>query len=162
MALSSSSFAFGRLRLDACQVFFESALSYACVNLRPLVRGHVLVLPKRRAERVRELSGAELADLWQSVQCVAARLERWSGAAAFTFAIQDGAAAGQSVPHVHVHIVPRVVGDFARNDDVYTALDAASGSATPLRVEPDERRRARSMEEMSSEADELRALFASL
>jgi diadenosine tetraphosphate (Ap4A) HIT family hydrolase len=36
---------------------------------------------------------------------------------------QDGPAAGQTVPHVHVHVLPRRAGDFARNDDVYDELD---------------------------------------
>ena len=37
--------------------------------------------------------------------------------------MQDGKEAGQSVPHVHVHILPRIAGDFANNDDVYTHLE---------------------------------------
>ena len=36
---------------------------------------------------------------------------------------QDGPAAGQTVPHVHVHCLPRTAGDFANNDDVYGALE---------------------------------------
>ena len=39
-----------------------------------------------------------------------------------TISIQDGAAAGQTVEHVHVHILPRHVGDFANNDDIYDKL----------------------------------------
>ena len=39
-----------------------------------------------------------------------------------TISIQDGAEAGQTVEHVHVHILPRHVGDFANNDDVYEKL----------------------------------------
>ena len=42
-----------------------------------------------------------------------------------TLPCQDGETAGQSVPHVHVHCLPRRTGDFKRNDDVYDALDAA-------------------------------------
>ena len=37
---------------------------------------------------------------------------------------QDGQHAGQSVPHVHIHILPRRPGDFEKNDDVYDAIDA--------------------------------------
>lgn len=40
--------------------------------------------------------------------------------------LQDGPLAGQSVPHVHVHVLPRRAGDFARNDDVYDALEQGS------------------------------------
>ena len=37
--------------------------------------------------------------------------------------MQDGPAAGQSVPHLHVHCLPRKEGDFANNDEVYDAID---------------------------------------
>ena len=40
--------------------------------------------------------------------------------------MQDGAHAGQSVPHVHIHVLPRRPGDFKNNDDVYDAIDDAS------------------------------------
>ena len=40
--------------------------------------------------------------------------------------LQDGVHAGQSVPHVHVHVLPRRPGDFKSNDDVYDAIDDAS------------------------------------
>ena len=40
--------------------------------------------------------------------------------------MKDGQHAGQSVPHVHVHILPRRPGDFEKNDDVYDAIDDSS------------------------------------
>jgi diadenosine tetraphosphate (Ap4A) HIT family hydrolase len=40
--------------------------------------------------------------------------------------VQDGPAAGQTVPHVHVHCLPRRPGDLKRNDDVYDAIDDSS------------------------------------
>lgn len=42
--------------------------------------------------------------------------------------LQDGVHAGQSVPHVHIHVLPRRPGDFKNNDDVYDAIDDASKS----------------------------------
>jgi bis(5'-adenosyl)-triphosphatase len=39
--------------------------------------------------------------------------------------LQDGPAAGQTVPHVHIHVLPRRPGDFEKNDEVYDELDRA-------------------------------------
>ena len=101
-----------QIRLDPSQVFWVSAsgLTIALVNLKPLTRGHVLVLPSRRegkTTRLKDLSTAEFEDLWESVRHVSAIVTGYYGATGATLGIQDGHDAGQSVPHVHVHILPR-------------------------------------------------------
>ena len=50
-------------------------------------------------------------------------MESFHGSTSSNVAVQDGPGAGQSVPHVHVHILPRRPTDFANNDDVYEALE---------------------------------------
>jgi bis(5'-adenosyl)-triphosphatase len=154
---------FGKFSIPASQVFYESAsrLSLALVNLRPIVPGHVLVVPRRVVPRMSDLTDEELVDLWRSVRRIAGVVEARHGASASNVAVQDGPAAGQTVPHVHVHILPRKRADFARNDDVYDALeqfDARPQSA--LVVPSDVDRVDRTAAEMAAEADELRALFA--
>jgi len=110
------------------QAFYRTSLSYAIVNLKPIVPGHVLVVPTRPVVRLMDLTTQELTSLMASVQQVGRVVEKAYGADALTVACQDGKAAGQSVPHVHFHILPRKLqGDrfSGRNDEVYPALEHA-------------------------------------
>ncbi|GJE85890.1 HIT domain-containing protein [Phanerochaete sordida] len=171
------------------QAFYRTPLTCAIVNLKPIVPGHVLVIPKRVVPRLKDLDAHELAALMASVQAVGTVIERVYGADALTVACQDGRAAGQTVPHVHFHLLPRKMhGDrFAgRNDAVYPALErsenelpqelasiatgspaaspseeksAAVESVEPLHMDADEDRRPRSMEEMIREAEWLKGFF---
>jgi bis(5'-adenosyl)-triphosphatase len=104
------SFYFGSFLLNPSQIFFESSLSLAIVNLKPIVPGHVLVLPKRVIPRLSQLTNDEHSDLFHSVRIVSSALEPYYSADAFNIAVQDGKEAGQSVYHVHVHILPRKTG----------------------------------------------------
>lgn len=114
---------FGRFQLPPSQVFFETDLVRGIVNLKPIVPGHVLVIPKRVVKRFGEMTQEEVVDLWTSVHKIGPMLEKYHGCSALNIAIQDGVASGQSVPHVHVHILPRKEGDFERNDDIYEQLE---------------------------------------
>lgn len=75
----------------------------------------------------------QVSDLWCLAQDVGKRLEAHLGASSLTMAIQDGPAAGQTVAHVHVHILPRRSGDFEKNDEVYDALDREERQYTEAR-----------------------------
>ncbi|KAF7646869.1 hypothetical protein LDENG_00181300 [Lucifuga dentata] len=79
----------------------------------------VLVCPLRPVERFRDLHQDELADLFSATQKVATVVEKHFNATSLTIAIQDGPEAGQTVKHVHIHVLPRKKGDFQRNDSIY-------------------------------------------
>ena len=155
---------FGRFALHPDQVFFtsESGSTLGIVNICPTIPGHVLVIPRRVVARLSELSPDEVADLFLSVQRIGRVVERHNaGSTSLTVTLQDGKAAGQTVQHVHVHILPRREGDFRRNDEVYEALHDlnleqqfhAHTYPTPSSI-PGNRR---SIEEMAEEAKALRA-----
>ncbi|KAM5538217.1 hypothetical protein V8D89_008104 [Ganoderma adspersum] len=151
------------------QAFYRSGLAAAIVNLKPIVPGHVLVIPTRVVPRLADLKHDELASLIASVQHVGRVIERVYGADGLTVACQDGKAAGQTVSHVHFHLLPRKLqGDaFPQNDDVYPALEKSEGGLRedlhrvrqPLQMDADEDRKPRTLEEMEKEALWLKTFF---
>ena len=82
-------------------------------------RPDILVSPLRPVHRFSELTPEEVCDLFLCVHRVTPVLQHHFSATSLTIAVQDGKEAGQTVPHVHVHMLPRRQGDFPRNDDVY-------------------------------------------
>ncbi|KAK1353145.1 Bis(5'-adenosyl)-triphosphatase [Heracleum sosnowskyi] len=68
----------------------------------------------------------------------------------------DGPQAGQTVPHVHIHIIPRKGGDFERNDEIYEAIDEKEKE---LKLDLDKDMKDRTLEEMAREAEEYKKLF---
>jgi len=147
---------FGPFAIPRTQIFYETANVFAIVNLKPVVRGHVLVCPKRVVPKFTDLTSEEIAELWTSVAVVQRVVERACDTSSSTLAIQDGPLAGQSVPHVHVHVLPRTRGDFARNDDVYDALEGKASASAKM---DNDNRKPRSSEEMAIEAEYFRTLF---
>ncbi|KAG9443386.1 hypothetical protein H6P81_014726 [Aristolochia fimbriata] len=146
--MEAEAYTFGPYKIHPKEVFYSTQLSYAMVNLRPL-------LPVKRFV---DLSPEETSDLWLSAQQVGGRLEQHYNASSITFAIQDGPQAGQTVPHVHIHIIPRKANDFEKNDEIYDAMDVKEKELKD-KLDLDKERTDRSMDEMAKEADELRVLF---
>jgi bis(5'-adenosyl)-triphosphatase len=145
---------FGPFLLRGSEIFYTTKLSLAIVNLRPVVKGHVLVLPKRVVPRFGDLNPEETTDLFQTVHKVSKVIEQAYHSTSLSITIQDGPHAGQTVPHVHVHILPRTPGDFARNDDIYTEIE----NNKCFTVESDSRNR--TPEEMQQESKFLEGFFS--
>jgi histidine triad (HIT) family protein len=89
-------------------VVYQDAEYMAFMDLYPIRPGHLLVMPRRHAVHLRDLSAPEQARLFAVAMRVLAAL-RASGLApdAANLLVNDGPEAGQHVPHVHVHLVPR-------------------------------------------------------
>jgi len=128
-------FKFGPVTVPGAAIFMRTEHSVAFVNKKPVVEGHVLVSSNRMVAQVSELSPEEVADLFKLVQRVDKFLQKHFEVNSTTISIQNGVLAGQSIPHVHVHILPRREGDFADNDDIYKELQTHDKKASGWRTE---------------------------
>ena len=77
----------------------------------PLTEGHTLIVPRQHIASLFELTVDEQAELWQLVAQVRSSLVEQFHPDAFNIGINDGEAAGQTIPHAHIHVVPRYLGD---------------------------------------------------
>ena len=141
---------FSQFVIDPGQVFLLTPLVMGFVNVRPAVPGHVLLSPRRVTLRLKDLTAAELTELILCSHRAARALEELHGVSSLSITIQDGPLAGQTVPHLHMHLLPRRAGDFGHNDQVYDAIDRSS---SPLPGA------ARTLDDMRAEADALRQIL---
>ena len=94
----------------------ETDTVLAFLDANPLARGHTLVIPKSHAQHVGDLDGDLASELFAAVTDLTPRVQSTVGADGANVGINDGEAAGQEVPHVHVHIIPRFDGDGGPDD----------------------------------------------
>lgn len=90
----------------------SNALSYAIRDGNPVTPLHTLVIPRRHVESFFELRRGEQNAIFALLNEMKSDIENKDGAVVgFNIGVNDGEAAGQSVPHVHVHLIPRRRGD---------------------------------------------------
>ncbi len=89
----------------------ESALAVAFFDAFPLNPGHCLAVPRRHEPDFLALSPEEQAAVWALVPALRARIERDWTPDAYNLGVNVGEAAGQTIPHAHLHVIPRYRGD---------------------------------------------------
>ena len=95
------------------RVIIQNDSAVALLDAFPLAAGHTLVIPKSHYAKVQDMSEQDAMAVFEITWKVAGAVEAGSQAGASTIAIHNGSEAGQEIPHVHVHIVPRKSGDGA-------------------------------------------------
>ncbi|OAQ53041.1 hydrolase [Natrinema mahii] len=93
------------------RIVYEDETTIAFLDANPLAPGHTLVIPKDEYERLNDVPDDVAADLYETVHHMVPVVEDAVDADATTVAFNNGEEAGQEVPHVHCHIVPRFEGD---------------------------------------------------
>src|SRR5215469_4209324 len=90
-----------------CAKVYEDAHTLALMDIMPSTEGHTLVIPKEAAETILELSPGAASHLMIAAQKVAKAVKKALSSPGVMLVQLNGSAAGQSIPHVHFHILPR-------------------------------------------------------
>lgn len=94
------------------QVYFETEHEFVILNKIPILPGHSLVIPKRPVLTIHELNDLEIQSLFSTVKKASEKLKEHFKAEGMNYAWNENLIAGQTVPHLHIHILPRIENDM--------------------------------------------------
>ncbi|MGC1454669.1 MAG: HIT family protein [Nitrospirota bacterium] len=97
--------------IAAEKIAAQDSLSFTIRDTLPVSPGHTLILPKRHIASIFQATKDEVAALWEAVQQARNGLIREYSPDGFNIGINDGLAAGQTILHLHIHLIPRYQGD---------------------------------------------------
>lgn len=105
--------------LDACpfctlpveRIRFNGDAGLVIRDAFPISPGHTLIIPRRHTASFFELAESERRELFDLLEQARADIDNEFSPDGYNIGINDGAAAGQTVPHVHIHLIPRYEGD---------------------------------------------------
>ena len=110
---------------------YEDDTHVAFLDKYPIDHGHSLVLPREHFEKVTDMSADKVGDLFSKVPKIAKAIIQITNADAFSMAQNNGRAAKQIVPHVHVHIIPR----FNQKGTIWTKREIGNDDALKILAE---------------------------
>ncbi len=89
----------------------EDDLTVTMSDRHPVSQGHSLVIPRRHFASFFEATAEEQAALWAALHRAKANLDAKHSPDGYNIGVNDGAAAGQTVMHLHIHLIPRYLDD---------------------------------------------------
>ena len=90
---------------------YDDGKALAFLDIHPSAPGHTIIIPKAHVARVEDLSQEDAAALFRALHLLVGQIQAAVDAAASTIGVNNGRESGQEVPHVHIHVIPRSVGD---------------------------------------------------
>lgn len=93
------------------QMVYEDSHFLAFLDVKPHAKGHTLIIPKKHASGMMDLPADDTKRMLSVVQQILLKLKEKLGAQGFNVGWNDGSIAGQVVPHLHLHILPRYSSD---------------------------------------------------
>ena len=113
---------------------YEDDLVLAYLDINPFAKGHTLVIPKSHAAGLLDADDKLLAELIVRVKKVAAQIKDRLGCDGFNILQNNGEAAGQTVKHIHFHIIPRWNGDPLAFENSKGDMKALEALAAQMRM----------------------------
>lgn len=99
--------------LTADKYLDQNDVGFVIRDLFPVNPGHTLIIPKRHVSSIFMLSREEVDGLWQLMQRAKVQIDAAFEPVDYNIGINDGPHAAQTVPHVHIHLMPRYLNDTA-------------------------------------------------
>jgi diadenosine tetraphosphate (Ap4A) HIT family hydrolase len=95
------------------RILFEDQECIAFWDNFPISKGHVLVIPRLHVESIFKMDPETWTAIWQMVARVRTSVAGTFQADGINIGVNDGQAAGQTIKHAHIHVIPRFAGDVA-------------------------------------------------
>ena len=104
---------FCEIALDASheRLLHQNPFGFVIRDGFPVTEGHSLIIPRRHIASFFDLTEEERPALFALLDLAKAELDELYGPDGFNIGINDGPAAGQTVPHLHIHLIPRYAGE---------------------------------------------------
>ena len=94
-------------------LIYQSELTFISQDRYPASPGHLLIIPNRHIPNYFDCSQEEISELWDTVNLAKKLIEKDHKPDSYNIGINVSKAAGQSIPHTHIHLIPRYNGDVA-------------------------------------------------
>ncbi|OJU82448.1 MAG: hypothetical protein BGO10_09895 [Chlamydia sp. 32-24] len=120
--LDSSNCAFCKQPIIKKQKIYEDEHALVLYTHKPTYPGHCLIIPKKQTERFEDLSDEEMLQMTKLVKKVDKAIAKTFGTKAYLLLQKNGTEVGQTVPHVHIHYVPRMEGDSSTLTFIWRAF----------------------------------------
>lgn len=92
-------------------VIYEDEKTLAFLDVHPIAKGHTIVVPRQHLSDILTADAEMVKNIFGAVQIVAQKISRALRPDGFNIGLNQGEAAGQAVPHLHIHVIPRYKDD---------------------------------------------------
>jgi ATP adenylyltransferase len=98
--------------INAKDIIIEGKYTFAILDRYPVSKGHSLVISKRHCSNYFELNEDEQRETWELISKIRQKIQQEHTPDGFNIGMNISSVAGQTVPHSHIHIIPRYKGDM--------------------------------------------------